>query len=278
MLNIVLAAVKFVVGIVGASQAVIADAVHSLSDLATDFAVLFGVKYWSAPPDENHPYGHRRIEAMVTMVIALLLAGAAVGIAWHALVTIREKHYHRTLLIAMLGPVLSIFCKEILYRWTVRIGRRIKSSALVANAWHHRSDALSSIPAVIAVAVASTTPRWTFIDHIGALIISLFILKVAWDIICPPLMELTDCGASPVERELISDIAAGVSGVREIHALRTRKVGPNLQVDLHILVDPDLSVRTGHEIAEEVKHRLIDKGPEVLDVVVHLEPDDSKQD
>ncbi len=264
-------------GIIGASQAVIADGVHSLSDLATDFAVLFGVKYWSAPPDENHPYGHHRIEALITTAIAILLAAAAVGIAWNALVTIREKHYRQTLWIAMLAPALSIVCKEILYQWTVRIGRRTKSAALVANAWHHRSDALSSIPAVIAVGVAASAPRWAFIDHIGALIISIFILKVAWDIICPPLLELTDCGAAPGERELIGDIAGGVSGVREVHAIRTRKIGPNLQVDLHIAVDPQLSVRTGHDIAEKVKHRLIDQGPDVLDVVVHLEPDSREE-
>ncbi|MCP5102396.1 MAG: cation transporter [bacterium] len=270
--NLALSALKFVVGYLGASQAVIADAVHSLSDTATDFAVIFGVKFWSAPPDENHPYGHRRIEAMVTIAIGLSLTAVAAGIVFKALTSMRGAHIGQTGWVAILGPLLSIFFKEILFRWTIRTGMRVKSSALIANAWHHRSDAMSSIPALAAVAAAAIKPEWAFVDHVGALIVAIFILKVSWDIIRPSLVELTDGGASAGDRESIRKIAAGVNGVKEVHAVRTRKIGPGLYVDLHILVDPEMSVRVGHDISEEVRRELVEKGPDVLDVVPHLEP------
>ncbi len=272
--NLSLAAIKFVVGTVGASQAVIADAFHSLSDLTTDFAVLFGVKIWSAPPDDDHPYGHRRFEALITTAIGLALAAVAVGLGYRALINIRNAQIAQTSWIAILGPTLSIVFKEILYRWTMVVGTRMHSTAVIANAWHHRSDALSSLPALIAVAASSINPDWAFVDRIGALIISVFILKVALDIVRPPLSELTDSGASAKDRDLIVNIASNIRGVQDVHAVRTRKFGSKLHVDLHILVDPEISVRSGHDISEEVKKELIRKGPGILDVVVHLEPDD----
>ncbi|UCE17596.1 MAG: cation transporter [Gemmatimonadota bacterium] len=277
VVNLGLAMVKFIVGFLGSSQAVIADAVHSISDISTDFAVLFGVKYWSAPPDEDHPYGHRRIEALITAVIGLALLIVAFVLGYKSLTTIRDDHIGQTAWIAILGPSLSIVSKEILYRWTVKIGYRVKSSAVVANAWHHRSDALSSVPALIAVAASATNAKWAFVDHIGALIISIFILKVSWDIVRPSLSELIDRGASTKDHHIIKKIAKNVHGVKGVHAIRTRKFGSNLHVDLHILVDAEVSVRLGHNISEEVKSELIGKGPNVLDVVVHLEPFEIKK-
>ncbi len=270
--NLFLAGIKFLVGYVGASRAVIADGVHSLSDMSTDFAVIFGVKFWTAPPDEDHPYGHLRIEALITTVIGLTLTAVAIGLGYKALTSLRETHLEQPGWIALIGPLLSIVFKEILYRWTIVVGTRTKSSAVVANAWHHRSDALSSFPALIAVAASALNPDWSFIDHIGALIISIFILKVSWDIISPSLSELTDRGASIKDRELIKKIAMEVDSVKEVHAVRTRKFGSNIHVDLHILVEPEISVRLGHDISEEVKKTLIKNGPKILDVVVHLEP------
>ena len=272
VINLGLASVKFIVGFLGSSQAVIADAVHSISDISTDFAVLFGVKFWSAPPDEDHPYGHRRIEALITAIIGFALIIVAFGLGYKSLSTIRDDHIGQTAWIAIVGPSLSLVSKEILYRWTVKIGNRVKSSAVVANAWHHRSDALSSVPAFIAVAVSATNTKWAFVDHIGALIISVFILKVSWDIIKPSLSELIDRGASAKDHLLIKKIAKNVHGVKDAHAIRTRKFGSHLHVDLHILVDAEISVRLGHTISEEVKNELIREGPDVLDVVVHLEP------
>ena len=272
--NVLLAALKFVVGFMGASQAVIADAFHSLSDMATDFSIIVGVRYWSAPPDEDHPYGHRKIEAIITVLIGLALLFVALGLGYKALTTIHLPHLRQTAWIALAGPVISIILKEILYRWTIVVGTRARSPAVVANAWHHRSDALSSVPAVIAVAAAAMNPAWAFVDQIGALLISLFILKVSWDILQPPLAELSDRGASLKDRIRIREIAMNVDGVRDVHAIRTRKCGESLYVDLHVLVAPELSVRSGHDISEKVKEGLLNSGPGIVDVVAHLEPDE----
>ena len=274
LVNLLLSALKFVVGILGSSQAVVADAVHSLSDMSTDFAVIFGVKYWSAPPDEEHPYGHGRIEALITTFIGSALAAVALGIGYKALATIRDPHLEQTAWIALTGPLLSVVLKEGMYHWTMAVGIRIRSSAVMANAWHHRSDALSSLPALIAVAISTFHPSWAFVDHIGALIVSLFILKVSWKILSPSLEELIDRGATKKEQERIGQLARTVDGVREVHGIRTRRFGSRFFVDLHILVDPEITVRAGHDISEQVKQELIDRGPEVLDVVVHLEPDE----
>ena len=276
IVNIILAAIKFLVGFLGSSQAVIADAVHSLSDMTTDIAVLFGVKFWSAPPDSSHPYGHQRIEEVVTVAIGLALAAVAAGLAYNSISTIREDHIQKIGWVAVAGPILSIIGKEALYRWTVHVGEKVKSSAVIANAWHHRSDALSSIPALVAVVVAAIFPDWGFVDHIGAVLIACFILKVSWDIIIPALKGLIDTGASDKIQEHIKAIAMGVKGVKSTHAIRTRKFGSHLFVDLHILVEPELTVRAGHEISEDVKVQLLNNGLEVMDVVVHLEPYDEE--
>jgi len=270
--NVFLSALKFIVGFLGSSQAVVADAVHSLSDMGTDFAVLLGVKFWSAPADESHPYGHRRIETIVTGAIGIALALAALGIGYNSLATIRDVHLKQPGWIAIAGSLLAIILKETLYRWTVAVGKRTKSSAVVANAWHHRSDALSSVPVVIAVTVAVINPKLAFIDHIGALVVSIFILKVSWDIISPSLSELADLGAPQKSREKIRSIAMGINGVKSVHGIRTRRLGSGLHVDLHILVDGEMTVSMGHDISAAVKSTLIEKGPKILDAVVHLEP------
>ncbi len=176
VINVALSALKFAAGIAGNSQAVVADAVHSLSDTITDIAVLVGVKFWSKPPDECHPYGHRRIEFLVTIFIGLLLASVALGLSYNALATLHEVQTRPPGAIAFLAAVLSIFTKELLYRWTIIKGMEIKSTALIANAWHHRSDGLSSIPAAVAVAGAALVPRLSFLDHLGAIVVSMFIL------------------------------------------------------------------------------------------------------
>lgn len=273
-INIFLTIVKFILGILGASQAVVADAVHSLSDLITDFAVLLGLRYWSAPPDEHHPYGHQRIESLITVLIGILLGIVALGIGYSAIASVREPHIVQTSWVAVWGPFLSIFIKEFLYQWTVKVGGRIKSAAAVANAWHHRSDALSSIPALLAVVMAAIKPEWAFIDHVGALVVTVFIFKVAVDILKPALAELADHGASEAERGEIERIALSVEGVREVHKIRSRRFGPHIHTDLHILVDPGITVKEGHAISEQVRTALIRQGPMVLDVVAHIEPFD----
>lgn len=271
-INIFIFILKFIVGVMGSSQAVVADAVHSLSDTATDIAILVGVKYWSAPADECHPYGHRRIEALITVGIGVVLVVVALGIGYNAIATVRDEHLKQPGWIAFIGAIISILLKEGMYRWTITIGKLAGSSAVLANAWHHRSDALSSIPAALAVVVAISSPKWSFVDHIGALVVSLFILHATWGIMKPAFVELSDGGASAHICALIYEVAQGTDDLETVHAIRTRRMGFGLFVDLHITVDGQMSVSKGHAISEAVKQRIQETVPEVIDVVVHLEP------
>ncbi|HNZ53414.1 MAG TPA: cation diffusion facilitator family transporter, partial [bacterium] len=167
VINIVLSAVKFAAGVFGNSQALIADAFHSLSDCVTDVAVIIGSTYWSAPPDESHPHGHRRIETVITAFIGLALAAVAFGMGWNAVSTMTDEYNKPPEMIAFIAAVISIIVKEGLYQWTAIAGKKIRSQAMIANAWHHRSDAFSSIPAAIAVIAAIIFPGFGFIDHAG---------------------------------------------------------------------------------------------------------------
>ena len=207
-------------------------------------------------------------------LIGIFLVIVALGIAYKSLATIRKVHLAQPGWIAIMGVLFSILCKEILFHWTKHVGELSRSSAVIANAWHHRSDAISSIPALIAVVAAAINPNWAFIDHVGALVVALIILKVSWDIIAPAFSVLSDQGAPQKDRENIRSIAMGIDRVERVHAVRTRKHGAGLFVDLHVQVNGKMSVREGHEICEVVKSRLIDKGPDIRDVVVHLEPYD----
>ncbi|MDF0591274.1 cation diffusion facilitator family transporter [Candidatus Methanocrinis natronophilus] len=172
-INLALSAVKFAAGVLGNSQAVVADAVHSLSDTATDVAVLVGVKFWSRPPDDCHPHGHQRIEFLVTIFIGLLLAAVALGLVYNALLTLHEPHRSPPGPIAFFAAVLSIFTKELLYRWTISVGRQVKSTALIANAWHHRSDAYSSLATLAGITGAIFLgPAWVILDPLAASVVS----------------------------------------------------------------------------------------------------------
>jgi len=225
VVNILLAGLKFAFGIIGHSQALVADAAHSLSDLGTDLALIIGVRYWTAPADDDHAYGHHRIETMVSAVIGLFLAAAAVGIGYRALTSIRDAASTPPGWIAFAGALVSIVLKEILYRWTAAASRRIRSTALAANAWHHRSDALSSLPVALAVLVAIYYPDWSFVDQVGALLVTVFLLHAAWRILFDALGELTDRSAPSGDRRRILELSRGIDGVRDIHALRTRLSG-----------------------------------------------------
>jgi cation diffusion facilitator family transporter len=270
--NVFLAIIKFTAGIYGKSQALVADAIHSLTDLTTDIAVIAGSHYWSRPPDENHPYGHRRLETLVTVFIAVVLIAAGLGIGWKAISTLQEKPAAPPGWIAIFAALASIVCKESIYRWTAITGRRIKSPALAANAWHHRTDALSSLPVLVAVAGARVFPSWSFLDRVGAVIVSMFILHASIKIIWPGLSELIDVGAPTETRHKIHGIALKTEGVLQVHDIRTRYISTSIQVDLHIVVEGSITVREGHDIADDVKDCIIDAIPEVLDVIVHVDP------
>jgi len=276
--NIGLSGLKFAAGYFGRSQALIADAIHSLTDTTTDIAIIAGSHYWSRPADEDHPYGHRRLETLVTAFIGIMLVVAGIGIGWEAISTLHKKQAASPGWIAFYAAMASIVVKEVLYRWTAAVGKKIKSPALAANAWHHRTDAISSLPVLIAVGGALIFPAWSFLDRVGAVIVSIFILHAAMKIIWPAVSELIDAGVPEEIQKKIMGIASNTMGVREVHAIRSRYISSSIQIDLHIVVDGNISVREGHTIADSVEDNIIGGIPEVLEVVVHVDPSQVSSD
>jgi len=272
ILNLILVFAKAAGGWFFFSQALFADAVHSLSDLVTDLAVIFGVKYWSAPPDREHPYGHGRIETLISAFIGIALAGVAVGLAWDAIGTLRHGSEHGPAGFAFVIAVFSVVSKEILFRWTRAKAIAVHSSALEANAWHHRSDAVSSVPAAVAIALAHFIPKLRFVDPVGAIIVSVFVLHAAWTIVRPTLDELSETGVSREDQAKIYRMVASLPGILGAHALRTRNAAGAIWADIHIIVDPEMTVREGHELSHQVRDLLVNSDLNIVDVVVHLEP------
>ena len=273
VVNLVISAVKFAIGVIASSQACVADAVHSLSDCITDIAVIVGVRFWSESADARHPHGHRRIETLITLFIGVGLAIVAYMLGLKAVQSIIDGGVAQQPGWAVFAAaVISIVMKELLYQLTVRAGRRENSQALLANAWHHRSDALSSIPVAISVILAKIYPDIKYVDACTAILISLMLLKAAWDIAFPALCELADEGASPEFIAQLTELANSVPGVREIKDIRTRREGSSYTLDLHILVDGGMSVEDGHRICEEVGALIQRRMPNVTDVISHMEP------
>ncbi len=270
--NLALSGLKFVIGLMAASQALVADGVHSLSDMATDVAVLVGLRYWSAPADQDHPHGHGRIEMLVSALIGVVLAGVAAGIIYRAILTLHSGTVARPNWPAFAIAVLSIVTKEALYRVTIHVGARVRSSAVLANAWHHRSDAFSSVPVALAVLASHLHPEWIYLDPVAAIVVSVLLLHAAGKITWPALRQLADAGASEAEVVVMRGIIETTEGVKSIHELRTRHIGSGLQLDVHVLVAPSLTVREGHGIATAVKQRLLNEMDGVVDVLVHIEP------
>ena len=270
--NVAVAALKGFAGLAFASQALIADAVHSLSDLLTDVSVVLGVRYWTAPADEDHPYGHGKIEALVTLFIAIALAVVAYGLGSHAVKSFLAGEASVPGLPALYCALVSIFAKEWMFRCTRRVARSVNSQALEANAWHHRSDAISSVPVAVAVAAAHFLPCLAWMDAAGALVVSLFIVRVAWKIANPALQELVDADIDDKAGE-VAGIARTVPGVVAVHKVRVRRYGGALAADLHVHVDGRLSVAEGHAIGHAVSDALTASGVGVTDAVVHIEPD-----
>jgi cation diffusion facilitator family transporter len=201
-----------------------------------------------------------------------MLAAAGIGIGWEAISTLHKKSTSTPGWVALYAAMASIVTKEILYRWTAAVGKKTKSPALAANAWHHRTDAISSLPVLVAVTGALIFPSWSFLDHVGAAIVSVFILHAAMKIIWPAASELIDAGAPEEIQKKIAEIACSTSGVREVHAVRSRYISSSIQVDMHIVVDGNMSVQEGHTIADNVENNIISGIPEVLEVVVHVDP------
>ena len=270
--NAALSIAKFVVGTLGHSEALVADAIHSASDFVTDVVVIVGSHFWNSPPDADHPYGHRRFETLVTIGIAVAVAAVGVGIGYKAVMGLLSGEGSTPDKYVAAMALASILVKELLFRYTKLAGLKIRSQVLVANAWHHRSDAFSSIPVLVAVVVAILFPQLWFADAAGALIVSLFILHSAYEIGRPGLDQLADRGASPETCEKLEKVALSHPEVISLHGFRTRYVGSDLYVDMHIVVRAEMSLLAAHEVAEEVEKMLIDAGENVVDALVHIDP------
>jgi len=278
--NVALSVSKVGAGILFASQAILADGLHSFSDCATDIAVLAGLRISSRPADESHPYGHRRAMTLVTAVLGLALLTAAAFVAARAILTFAEKQPDRGRPAVPLAlAIVSVVVKEALYRLTVRVGRKTGDTSVVANAWHHRSDAFSSIAAAAGLtAVLIGGPRWHFMDHLTGLILASFLVVVAIKIIRGTVEEPMDRAPNASVMDQIRGAVAATDGVRDFHAIRARRLGAKVEMDVHILVDPDLTVAEGHDIATRVHDDVIENCPDVLNVVVHVEPVDGADD
>lgn len=272
IVNIALSVIKLLIGFIGNSQALIADGIHSFSDLTTDFSIIFGVKFWLRPADKDHPYGHQKIELLVTIFIAFVLMIIGLSILFKAIFSLHSDTKETPQLIAFVVAVISIISKELLYRYTVKKSEILKSSALKANAWHHRSDAISSLPVAVAIIISSIFPNLAFVDYIGAILVSIFIIYPAFKMIKDSVSNLLDESVDKETFEEISKIASNVPNVIDAHDIRTRKIGEVIFVDMHILVDKNITVKEGHDIAKAVKKTLLKQNSNILDVLIHIEP------
>jgi cation diffusion facilitator family transporter len=276
-INIALAGLKLAAGLLGRSQALIADAVHSLSDFGTDFAVLLGLRLSRKPRDDDHAYGHGKYETLAAAVIGLALGAVALQIASSALHRVfdalRGEPIPTPSIYAFWAALLSIAVKEGLFHATMKVARATGSSALTANAWHHRSDALSSIATAAGVGAAAILGRdWLVLDPIAALFVSLFLLRVAWRILRQQVGDLTDQSLDPAVCEEILAMARGVPGIAQPHNLRTRMVGRNPVIDLHIRLPADLPLHEAHDIATALEQALQKRFGKETIANLHLEP------
>ncbi len=276
VINVVLSLLKVLFGIVGQSAALVADGVHSFSDLVSDAVVLYAAKLGSEHADERHPYGHARIETVATVAVGALLLLVAAGIAWDAIARMLEPErlLHPTAL-ALVVAVVSVLAKEGLFHYTIRAARRQRSNLLRANAWHHRSDAISSV--VVIVGIGGAMAGLDYLDAVAAVIVGLMIAKAGWDLAAESIHELVDTALEPERLEAIRSAILEVEGVGALHMLRTRRMGSEALVDVHILVDPTISVSEGHQLSEKVRWHLIRTIDEVADVTVHIDPEDDEE-
>jgi cation diffusion facilitator family transporter len=267
--NLLLTALKAVVGILGASPVMIADAVHSLSDLASDVVALFALRVSARPPDEDHPYGHGRFETLGTVVLSFFLLAAAIGIGIDAAGRFGTEHVPGS--IALWGAVVGIAVKEVLFQVTVRVGRRHGSSLVVANAWHHRSDALSSVAALVGIAGARL--GYPFLDPLAALVVAAMIAWLAFSLLVASVREVTDESLQTDMLERLGQDIGALPGVVALHELRARRMGSRVLVDLHVQVDGATTVSDGHQVAERVRRFVFDADPRTSEVLVHVDPE-----
>lgn len=276
--NLALSIVKMAAGLLGHSSAMIADAVHSLSDLVSDAIVLVMVRVASRGHDKSHDYGHGKFETLATVLVSILLLGVGAKLMASAIDGIRLVLGGGELpapgMIALCAALLSIAVKELLYQWTVRTGRSCDSPAVIANAWHHRSDALSSVGSAVGIGGAILLGgRWTILDPVVGCVISIVIVIVSVKMALPALNELTEASLpDDIENKIVRTIES-VGGVENVHNLKTRRIGHSISIDTHIVVNPDMSVADAHAITELIECAIRSEYGEGTHLSIHVEPD-----
>ena len=275
--NLVLLSFKFVAGIVAGSSAMVADAVHSLSDFLTDLIVLVFVRIGAKPQDESHDYGHGKFETLATLFVALALVGAAIGIIVSGSLKIARWLQGETLetpgMLALWAALLSILVKEILFRYTIAKGKALESPAVIANAWHHRRDALSSIGAAVGIGGAILLgQRWAVLDPLASIVVGGMLVKVAWDLLKVSTGELTDSSLSAETEREIEDIIRSFPQVSEPHNLRTRRIGNRIAIESHVRLDGNMTLDEAHDIVSAIEDQIRERFGHGTIVTIHMEP------
>ncbi len=269
LVNCVLSAVQVITGVLSGSQGLIADGIHSLSDLLADFVVLIANHHSHKEADDDHPYGHHRYENGASLFLGLSLLVVGTGMVWSAAGKVISPAVPQVQVTALYAAIAALLVKEGLFRYMLATAKRVRSSMLIANAWHARSDAASSL--VVAVGIIGALAGYPVLDTIGALIVGLLVIKAGWGFSWDALHDLMDRAVSAEAHQQIHELIASTEGVRGLHDLRTRKMGDMIIVDVHIEVDGNATVREGHDIAFNAASRVKAALP-VLDVMTHLDP------
>ncbi len=272
VVNLFLTAVQVVVGVLAGSQALVADGIHSLSDLIADFVVLLANQHSRKEADDDHHYGHHRYETAASFVLGGLLLAVGIGMLWSAVTRLSSPETIAEVKpVALYVALVALASKELLFRYMLAAAERVRSSMLVANAWHARSDAASSL--VVAVGIVGNLLGYPLLDPVAALIVGFMVAHMGWEFAWDALNDLMDRSASEEHIAQIREVLLAAPGVLGVHDLRTRKMGDMIMVDVHLEVDGDLSVREGHDIAVRARERVMKQLP-VLDVLAHLDPVD----
>lgn len=276
--NFILLIFKFAAGILGHSSAMIADAVHSLSDFVTDIIVMLFVNISSKPKDESHDYGHGKYETLATTIVGIVLLCVGSGLFWEGANKIYDYYIKGVTLespgmIALIAALASIVIKESLYRITAWVGRRQDSQVVIANAWHHRSDAFSSIGTALGIGGAILLgENWRVLDPLAAVIVSLFIVKVALQLLIPAINDLLEKSLPKEIEDEVLEIIGELPEVKNPHNLRTRRIGNNFAIEVHIRVDGDTTVSRAHDLTKEIERRLREKFGQATHIALHVEP------
>ena len=281
IVNFVLLVFKFIAGIVGHSAAMVADAVHSLSDFVTDIVVIVFVKISGKPQDESHDYGHGKYETLATAIIGVVLLGVGIGILVNSVTGIVDAFNGKVLeapsILALAAAVVSIILKEALYQYTVFKGKHLGSKAVIANAWHHRSDAFSSIGTLVGIAGAIFMgEKWRVLDPIAAFVVSVFIIKVAVDLVKPCIDELLEKSLSNDIEERILTIITAHPEVDSPHHLRTRRIGNHIAIEIHIRMDGDMPLKQAHDVTKKIETALKSEFGNETHIGIHMEPKKNK--